>query len=756
MKQLLYGKGVFVTDIPSPGLGRGQVLVETAYSFISTGTEAAGVKSASGGVIAKIKEHPQRIAQVVEMVRVNGVKKALARVRSKLESRGPLGYSCSGRIVATGASVQNFAVGDWVACAGMGYASHAEVVAVPVNLVAKLPTGCDLRQASGTTVASIALQGVRRADLRLGETAAVVGLGLIGQISLQLLAASGVKVLGFDANPQRVAEAQALGFADCFALTGEQAVSEVLTRTGQTGADAVLLTAATSVSGICQDAIQMCRRKGRVVVVGAVPLEFDRDPFYKNEIDFLISCSYGPGRYDPAYEEGGQDYPYAYVRWTENRNMQAILQMIADGTLRLDRLISAEYPIAQAEQAFAALTAEGGSRPLGVVLKYDLEDTPPTWPPKAAAMPPGAAMPPEGAAEGTAKILFAAMPPGKLAASVTLPSPASCRGKIGLGIIGLGGFCTGMHVPNIAALSDRYQIVATCDRNSARAHDIARQFHAAQACSEAADLLGNPDVQLVLIATQHDTHAPLAMAALRAGKHVFTEKPMAMNQAELRELTAVLAGTDRYFMVGFNRRFSPHAVRLRRLVSNRTGPLVVTYRVLADPAPTNSWIYSAAGGGRVIGEACHMLDLFNFLVGEDVAVVEMDTLAPPAGVGGPPGDNVVASLRYEDGSLCTLTYSVLGRKSKENGKERVEAMWDGKSFVIDDYVRSFGSGCSAGSAAGKISKGHYEELAALADYLDGRGLVPLTTEAAVRATEQSFRIDAACRGASSADEVASA
>ncbi len=725
MKQILLGQRVVVTDVPAPGLGRGQVLVEVAYSFISTGTEVAGVKAAAGSLLQKVTEHPQRVAQVLEMIRVNGVKKTLARVRSKLESREPLGYSSAGRIIAVGAGVQHLAVGDQVACAGLGYASHAEVVAVPVNLVAKVPPGCDLRQASGTTVATIALQGVRRADLRLGETAVVLGLGLLGQISLQLLAASGVRVIGLDLSPQRVAEAQALGFPDCFVASGEDAAKEVLQRTGQMGADATLICAATSAPGVCQDAMTMTRRKGRVVVVGAVPLEFDRDPFYRKEIDFLISCSYGPGRYDPNYEEGGQDYPYAYVRWTENRNMQAILSLLATGRLRLDPLISAEYPLEQADAAFAALAAAEGPRPLGVVLKYNLTEVP------------------------TATAL-------KAARAVAVPAPRPAAGKLGLGIIGLGGFCTNTHLPNLASLTDRFQVVATCDRKGARAQDIARQVGAAHAYTDPAELLRDPAVQVVLIATRHDTHAPLAIAALRAGKHVFTEKPAAIDAVQLAELRAALAETDRYFMVGFNRRFSPHAVQLRELLRGRVGPLVLNYRVLADPAPRDSWIYSPAGGGRVIGEACHMFDLFNALVGDDVAATELDVAAPPPGVGGPPGDNFVATFRYADGSVATLTYTVSGRKRNDLGKERLEAHWDGKTFVIDDYVRSFGSGCGAGAAGRRSSKGHWEELAALADYLAGRGPVPLPIEASLRATEQSLAVDDACRAARPAPATAPA
>ncbi len=457
----------------------------------------------------------------------------------------------------------------------------------------------------------------------------------------------------------------------------------------------------------------MTRRKGRVVIVGAVPLEFDRDPFYRNEIDFLISCSYGPGRYDPTYEEQGRDYPYAYVRWTENRNMQALLQMMANGTLRMDQLISAEYPIAEAEQAFAALSTEGGSRPLGIVLKYNLTETPND---------------------------------AKLTPTVSLPAESKLTGRVGLGLVGLGGFFTSMHLPNIMAMSDRYQVVATCDSKTAKAQDIARQTNARLATGSIAELLTCSDVQLVLIATRHDMHAPLAMAALRAGKHVFVEKPVAMNRDELAELARVHADSGKYYMVGYNRRFSPHAVRLRELVRDRVKPLVINYRVMADPAPLNSWVYSPAGGGRVIGEVCHMLDLFNYLVGDDIDVAELDIIATPAGGGVPPGDSFVSTLRYADGSVCTLIYTTLGRKSKTNGKERVEALFDGKTYVIDDYVRSLGTGCEPGAAANRPTKGHHEELAALAEYLLGRGPAPLSWEACARAAELSYTIDALCRG----------
>jgi len=713
MRQLLLRHGVKLTDVPAPPVGAREVLVEVAYSFISTGTEVASAKSASGGILHKAMKHPRRIAQTLEMVRVNGLRRTMVQIRSRLAEGWPIGYSCSGRVLSLGPAVSGLSVGDPVACAGGGYANHAEVAAVPINLVARVPEGCDLRSASGATIGAIALQGVRRADARFGETAIVLGLGLLGQITIQLLAASGVRVIGFDPDPQRVAEGRELGFEECLVAAGDQAVQIALTRTGQHGADVTLLTAATKAPGICQAAMGMTRRKGRVVVVGDVPLTFDRNPFYSKEIDFLISCSYGPGRYDRLYEEGGLDYPRAYVRWTENRNMQAVLQAIADGKLRMAPLITAEYPVDRAEEAFARLMGgeEQSPRPLGVVLAYPCRPA----------------------------------DERKLVRSIEVRPPQSLAGRIGVGVIGAGSFFSNVHKPNLLALTDRYQVVSVCDQAGPRACDAARQLKATQACSSAAELLANQDVQLVIVSTRHDTHAPLAIQALRAGKHVFVEKPMAMNRRELDELLGVIGGGERFYMVGFNRRFSPHVARLKRLLADRSSPLVSHYRVFAAPAPSDSWIYSPAGGGRAIGEACHMLDLLNFLVGDDVEPVELDTVAPRSGVGGPAGDNLIASLRYADGSICVLTYSTLGRASKGNGKERIEALWDGKTFVIEDFVRSFGVGCSAGRAARSRSKGHYEELIAVADCLASKSPPPISVEACARATELSFRVEEVCR-----------
>jgi predicted dehydrogenase/threonine dehydrogenase-like Zn-dependent dehydrogenase len=712
MKQILLRKGVVVDEVPVPGFGAGQVLVEAAYSFISTGTEMAGVKSSAAGLAGRIIEQPRRIAQVLEMIRVNGVRRTLVRVGSKLHASRPCGYSCSGRVIGVGRAVRDLAVGDLVACAGAGYANHAEVVAVPSNLVAKLPPGCDLRAASCTTIAAIALQGVRRADLRLGETAAVVGLGLLGQITLQMLRACGVRPIGFDPDGQRVQEARMLGYEKCFALTGEDAVAKALDHTAGLGVDAAIITAATPAAGICQDAMEMARRKGKVVVVGDVPLTFDRSPFYAKEIDFLISCSYGPGRYDPSYEEGGQDYPYAYVRWTERRNMQAVLQMIADGLLRCDPLIAAEYPAAQAQEAFARLAAPEGPRPLGVVLKYDL-------PPQT--------------------------PPDKLVTSIPSSAPAAIKGRIGVGVIGTGSFFIDTHLPNFLLLADKYRIVSLCNRSGPRAADVARQVGGAQVCSDAGDLLNNKDVQLVMISTRHDTHADLAVRALAAGKHVFAEKPMAMDDSQLAGLLEAIRKGKRCYVVGFNRRFSPHARRLRSLLEDRVSPLVVNYRVLPGRPPRDNWVYTEAGGGRAIGEACHMLDLFGFLVGDAVGVAEVAVTAPPPDAGGPPGDTFVAAVRYEDGSLCTLTYAAMGGANRATGKERIEAMWDGKTYVIEDFVRGYGVGCSAGRAGAGKSKGHYEELSLLADHLAGRGPAPISVDACVKATELSFIVDRACR-----------
>lgn len=711
MKQILLGKRITVAEVPTPGISSHQVLVETAYSFISSGTELAGVQAAQGSLLDKVRDQPQRVAQVLEMVRINGVKRTMARVQQRVDTRKPLGYSLSGRVIAVGNGIQTLAVGDLVACGGNGYASHAEIVAVPGSLVVKVPSGCDLRSAAAATVGSIAMQGVRRADLRLGESAAVVGLGLLGQMTLQFLAASGVRAIGFDPNPQRVEESQKLGFS-AFALTGEATIQKTMQETGGLGVDATLITAATNAPDICQNAIELTRKKGRVVVVGAVPLQFDREPFYRREVDFLISCSYGPGRYDSAYEERGQDYPYAYVRWTEQRNMQAVLDLAASGRLKLDSLISREYPFEEAETAFATLNAAHGPRPLAIVLRYPFTRERPS--PKAAP-------------------------------TIAMPAPHAKAGRIGLGVIGVGQFFTNTHLPNLRVLAKEFQIVSVADMAAARAQDIARQVGAAQVTTDYRQLIANPEVDLVIITTRHDLHAPMAMDALCAGKDVFVEKPMAMNTEQLQELTATIDTRGRFYMVGFNRRFSPHITQLRHQLEGRKSPLVATYRVFADPTPLDNWIYTPSGGGRVIGEGCHMLDLLNFLVGDDIPTIEVDTVAPPPGRGGPPGDNFITTMRYADGSLCTLAYSTLGRKSRENGKERLEVMWDGCTFVIDDFARSLGVGCTAGRVTTQNSKGHYEEMVAVGRLLRGRGTLPLNVAACVRATELSFLVDRACR-----------
>jgi len=714
MKQLLIGKTVSVSDVPSPGLGDKQVLVEVAYSLISTGTETSGAKAASASVLSRVANRPAHVLKVLEMIRVDGVKKTMIRIKGLLDAPNASGYSCSGRVIAVGKGVDSLAVGDLVACAGGGYASHAEVVAVPVNLVARLPDGCDLRAASGATIAAIALQGVRQGELALGETAAVIGLGLLGQITLQLLAASGVRALGFDPNPQRVAEAQGLGFDECFAQVGPEATGQAGRRTDDRGVDATIITAATSVPGICQDAIEMTRQRGKVVIVGAVPLAFERAPFYKKEIDFRISCSYGPGRYDPSYEEDGRDYPYAFVRWTENRNMQAVLALMAQGKLDFGPLIAAEYGIADGEAAFAALTPETGPRPLAIAIKYDLAEEP---------------------------------SPDKLSRSVSIASPQPVEGRIGVGVVGVGSFFSNIHMPNLMVLADQYAPVSVCDMNAVRASNTARQMGAPQVCTDVDELLANKDVHLVIIATRHDTHAALTCQALAAGKHVFVEKPMAMNAAELEHVSAdIRAATGCSFMLGFNRRFSPHVQQLKTLLATRTTPLVATYRVLAGRATRDSWIHSPAGGGRVVGEACHMLDLLCYLAGDDQDVVELDVITPPGGLGEMPSDNIVASLRFADGSLCTLTYTTVGRAIKGNGKERIEACWDGKTFLIEDFMGCSGAGCSAGSAAKAKGKGHFEELVAFADHLAGKTAAPISLDSLVKATDLSLRVDAACRG----------
>jgi len=702
VKQVFVQSGsAVVDDVPAPLLDDDSVLVEVAYSFISTGTELTGVEQSGKSLVKRALEQPEKVKKLIDHLRQQGIQKTIAKVQGKLEESVPTGYSCSGIVIQVGKNVSGIEPGQRVACAGAGKANHAEIVLVPRNLVVKVPDGCDLRDAASVTLGSIAMQGVRRADPRLGEVVAVIGLGLLGQITVQLLKAAGCRVVGLDLDPRRVDIAAQSGADFAFNSMNVDVENEIRHLTGDHGVDATIITAASKSDAIVQQAMEITRKKGRVVVVGAVGLGLKRSPFYEKELDFLISCSYGPGRYDQRYEEKGLDYPYAYVRWTENRNMVEYLRLVAEGQVNVKAILEREYDVADAPQAYEELRT-APEKPLGVLLSYDVEVD-------------------EGRRDE------------KLATKVML-RPFKPSGKINVAVIGAGGFAKGMHLPNLQKLSGLYHLRAVVDIVGSNAKSTVEQFGADYATTNYEDVLADNDVDMVLVTTRHNLHAPIAMDAARAGKAVFVEKPMALNQEELDCLVDVLRETGVPFMVGFNRRFSPAARRAREILEGHQSPLMILYRVNAGYLPPDHWTQTEEGGGRIIGEACHMFDLFQYLVSPArVAEVTSTAIASQAEHLSA-GDNVVATVQYDDGSVATLLYTALG--ASDLPKEYVEIYADGKVLVIDDYraLRVHGAPVKGWRSQAQ-DKGHLEELSAFAKHVHGEGGPPIPLESLVKVTE---------------------
>jgi predicted dehydrogenase len=547
------------------------------------------------------------------------------------------------------------------------------------------------------TLGAIALQGIRRAAPTLGEAVGVIGLGIIGQLTVQMLRANGCRALVTDLDPGRVAHAVAHGAEDASGDFAERC--RVLT--GGFGADAVIVTAATTSSEPMHDAAQACRRKGRVVIVGDVGLELRRSDLYAKELDVVMSTSYGPGRYDDVYELEGRDYPIGFVRWTENRNMEEYLRLVSIGAVRLGALDRRTYAVDDAQRAF-------DEKPLLALLEY-----------------------PERAEASTR--------------TVRLRTVAAREGVVRVALVGAGGFAQGSHVPNLLKLRDRFQLRAVVSRTGSTAKAVADRSEAAYATTDLDEVLGDPEIDLVLISTRHDLHAEQALRSLRAGKHTFVEKPLALNEEQLGEIETFFESRDApVLMTGFNRRFSPAAVRAREVLTQRTTPLVAEYRMNAGYIPLDHWVHGPEGGGRNIGEACHVYDLFDALVG-DFAVEDVTARAIRAdGTRLAANDNFVATVAYADGSVCTLTYTALGHR--DHPKERMEVFADGIVLALDDYKSMQVAGRGSGWRGTTQQKGHIEELKALAAALRSGGPWPISLEEQARAMRIAFAVEEQIRG----------
>jgi len=593
-----------------------------------------------------------------------------------------------------GEGVSDIQKGDRVACAGAGYANHAGVNVVPRNLVARIPDGVLFEEAAFGTLGAIALQGVRRAEPGLGDRVAVLGLGLLGQITAQMLKAAGAVVIGVDVRPDRVARAQALGLDAGFTVSERDFAAGVLERTGGQGADAVIVTAAGGDAGLLNKAFEACRRKGRVVLVGDVPIRIQRDKIYKKEIDFLISTSYGPGRYDPSYEEQGHDYPFGYVRWTEGRNLEEVLRQVAAGTLRVKPLIDATHGVEDASAAYLSLASE--NRPIGILLDYHLDP--------AAAAPRAVSYAPIRRAASSAK-----------------------AGAYGLGVVGYGSYFRSMLLPLLKA-HPGFSLAAACARSGLTVRSAVENDGFVKGTTDYRELVSDPSVQVVYVATRHDLHYAVARAAVEAGKAVFVEKPMTTTVEDARALAEAVGRSGTLLTVGFNRRFSPHAARLAQLLRPIAGPKALLYRVNAGALPPEHWLLDPIeGGGRLLGEGVHFFDMLRFLAGaEPVRVVS----ASPRGRA---RDEASVAIEFADGSTGSLVYTGAGASGL--GKERLEVFAGGASFVLDDYKSLEVHGLAKdGLKTRTIEKGQKEQLDNFYKALRGEASLGVTVEDGLQAT----------------------
>ncbi|SNY95023.1 bi-domain-containing oxidoreductase [Flagellimonas pacifica] len=703
MLQAIIKKGkVLAEEVPSPILSKGEVLIEVSYSCISAGTELKSVGNSGENLLMRAMKQPDNLKKVIDLAKAQGIAKAFSKVQQKVKYGTPTGYSNAGVVIAVGDGVTNFQVGDKVAAAGAGIANHAEYVVVPQNLVIEVPKGLDLKLASTVTLGGIAMQGVRRADLRMGEYGVVVGAGILGLLTLQFLKNSGVRTIVSDIDENRLKIAQELGADMVVNPAKDDLVKAVTNFTGGNGTDAVIFTAATPSSEPLSDAFKTCKKKGRVILVGVSGMEIKREDIYQKELDFKISTSYGPGRYDRKYEDLGHDYPYAYVRWTENRNMAEYLRQLGEGKVKLDLLINKVFPIDQAEEAYGSL--QGPDKPIIVLLSYSPKED-----------------------------------KGAFARVTVNPEFSSRKGVLNVALVGAGSFATAMHLPNMERMKDKYALYAVVNRTGHKGKSVATHFGAKYATSNIYDVLTDDEVDLVFITTQHKDHAALVLKSLQAGKHVFVEKPLATNQEDLDKIvTFYNDGSNSkkpFLLTGFNRRFSKHAQEINEHTKNRINPLYVSYRINAGFKAASDAIHEH--GGRVVGEVCHFIDLISFLTNAPLVSISVDKINPTNDQVRK-DDNIAIVLKYQDGSVGNLQYFSVGNKNYQ--KENLEVHYDGKTIIMDDFKKLTGYGLKVKELTSKVSeKGQYEELLYMHEAITN-GNWAITLEDMAQTTRATFMI----------------
>jgi predicted dehydrogenase/threonine dehydrogenase-like Zn-dependent dehydrogenase len=699
MKQILQNLKTGVTEVvqlPSPRADAGQLLIHTTRTLVSVGTERLLVEFAKANWLDKARQQPDKVRMVLEKVRTDGLAATLEAVKNKLEQPLTLGYCNVGVVAGLGARVEGFAVGDRVVSNG----KHAEVVCVPKNLCARIPDAVPDDHAAFAVLGAVGLQGIRLVNPTLGECVVVTGLGLIGLLTVQMLCAQGCRVLGIDFDPVRLALARQFGAEVVDLSKGEDPIAAALAISRGRGVDAVIITASTKSSEPVSQAAKMCRQRGRIVLVGITGLELSRADFYEKELTFQVSCSYGPGRYDRGYEEGGQDYPVGFVRWTEQRNFEAVLDLMASGALDVVSLISHRFPLPRAEEAYALLTSDAPS--LGILLEY----------------PGSGAQPVQALTERTVPL-----------------SNVTAKAKPSIGFLGAGNYAGRVLIPAFKATGATLHTLVSGGGVSAAHHGRKHGFM--RASTDAAAAFAEPAVDTIVVATRHDSHARYVVQSLRVGKHVFCEKPLCLTLEELREIEQELAPTilpsaagegAPLLMVGFNRRFAPQVVKMRALLAGVPEPKAFVMTVNAGAIPPDHWTQEpAVGGGRIVGEACHFIDLLRHLAGSPI--VRHSEFA----LGCHPGttvtsDKATITLEFDDGSIGTIHYFANGDRGFP--KERLEVFCGGRVLQLDNFRKLRGWGWSGFSKMDlwRRDKGQAACVKAFVEALRNGGPAPIPLE----------------------------
>lgn len=692
MKQIiqdLKDGNTVLEEVPAPIVKSGQVLIQTTRSLVSLGTERMLVEFGKANLIQKARQQPDKVKQVLDKVKTDGLKPTMEAVFNKLGQPLPLGYCNVGKVIAVGRGVTEFKVGDRVASNG----HHAEFVSVPQNLVARIPDNVSDEEAAFTVIGAIGLQGIRLVNPTFGETVVVVGLGLIGLMTAQMLKANGCGVIGFDYDPVKIKLAQDAGIMAYNPAEGINQVKLVHTLTNEIGADAVVITASNKSNEIIAQSAQMSRKRGRIVLVGVIGLDISRADFFEKELTFQVSCSYGPGRYDENYEQKGNDYPIGFVRWTEKRNFEAVLHAIGSGALSVTPLITERVPLAEYQQIYGNMSS---SSSIASILVYDEQLSAPER-------------------------------------VVTIQSN-SFKGQKGvLGIIGAGNFTSAMILPSLKKVNAAVKYIASSGGLSGTT--LAKKYGIANSTTDYKQMLQDPEVDLVLVTTRHNMHASMVVEALEADKHVFVEKPLALNEHELSDIMHTYMLRQKTISVGFNRRFAPLATKMKQLLGNSDTPINIVATMNAGFIPANMWVHDMeVGGGRIIGEACHFIDLCSYLAGSKVKSVCMNAMGanPEEST-----DNATILLKYENGTNAVINYFSNG--SKAYSKERVEVYRQEKTLVMDNWRSLKGYGFKGFSSASSAQdKGHANQFKLLVDSVKNGGDAIIPMDEIVNTTLASF------------------